>query len=323
MIVGRVLFAIFAALATVPAPAAAQPFPSKTIRLIVPQGPGGPTDLLARVSAQRLQAALGQNVVVDNRGGAGGMIAAKAVAGSEPDGHTLLLGNTSVLVLVPILSRRPQLDPAKSFAPVAKLAESYQVLVVNPAVPAKSVRELVAHARANPGKLNFASAGIGNTIHLAGELFNARAGTKIVHVPYNSGAEATRAVLGGQVQMTFVNLNAVLSLVAGGKLRALAYTGPERAPKLPDVPTMIESGYADFVVRAFFGVVAPARTPTGVIDKLNASINAEMMSKEMQTALARMAALGGSGSASEFAAFIASERKRWSAVAKAANIRID
>jgi tripartite-type tricarboxylate transporter receptor subunit TctC len=206
---------------------------------------------------------------------------------------------------------------------VAKLSESYQVLVVHPSVPAKSVRELADYAKANPGKLNFASAGVGNTIHLAGELFNSRAGTKIVHVPYNSGAEATRAVLGGQVQMSFVNITAVLSLVAGGKLRALAYTGPQRAAQLPDVPTMIESGYPDFVVRAFFGVVAPARTPAAIVDKLNATVNAEMSSKEMQTALARMGAVGGSGSAKDFETFIAAERARWGAVAKAANIRID
>jgi tripartite-type tricarboxylate transporter receptor subunit TctC len=266
---------------------------------------------------------LGQNVVAENRGGAGGMIAAKAVAGADPDGYTLLLGNTSVLVLVPILSQKVKFDPAAAFAPVAKLSESYQVLVVHPSVPAKSVRELADYAKTNPGKLNFASAGVGNTIHLAGELFNSRAGTKIVHVPYNSGAEATRAVLGGQVQMSFVNITAVLSLVAGGKLRALAYTGPQRAAQLPDVPTMIESGYPDFVVRAFFGVVAPARTPAAIVDKLNATVNAEMSSKEMQTALARMGAVGGSGSAKDFETFIAAERARWGAVAKAANIRID
>src|SRR5262249_23099059 len=156
------------------------------------------------------------------------------------------------------------------------------VLVVNPALPVRTVAELVAYAKANPNKLNYSSAGIGNTIHLAGELFNHSAGTKIVHVPYNSGAEATTAVLGGQVQMTFVNVTGLPPLIADGKLRALAVTSPQRLALLPDVPTMVESGYPDFVVRAFFGMVAPAGTPTPIVDKLNATINAGMTSKEMQ-----------------------------------------
>jgi tripartite-type tricarboxylate transporter receptor subunit TctC len=197
------------------------------------------------------------------------------------------------------------------------------VLVVHPSLPVKTVADLVAYAKANPGKLNYASAGIGNTIHLAGELFNASAGTSIVHVPYNSGAEATTAVLGGQVQMTFVNITGLPPLIADGKLRALAVTSPKRLALLPDVPTMIESGYPDFLVRAFFGLVAPAGTPAPIVDKLNATINAEMTSNEMQTTLKRLGAEPGTGTAADFAAFIAAERRRWSAVAKSANISID
>ena len=204
---------------------------------------------------------LGQNVIIENRGGAGGVIAAKAAGSAEPDGYTLFIGNTSVLVQIPILSQTAGYDPAKLFAPVARLAESYQVLFVHPSLPVKTMAELVAYAKANPGKLNYSSAGIGNTIHLAGELFNHSAGINIVHVPYNSGAEATTAVLGGQVQMTFVNITGLPPLIADGKLRALAVTSPKRLAALPDVPTMIESGYPDFMVRAFFGVVAPAATP--------------------------------------------------------------
>jgi tripartite-type tricarboxylate transporter receptor subunit TctC len=303
--------------------AGAQTYPERLIRIIVPQGPGGPTDLLARVTAQRLQAAYGQNVIIENRGGAGGVIAAKAAGSAEADGYTLFMGNTSVLVLIPILSKTAGYDPAKLFVPVARIAESYQVLVVHPSLPVKTVAELVAFAKANPSKLNYSSAGIGNTIHLAGELFNHTAGIKIVHVPYNSGAEATTAVLGGQVQMTFVNITGLPPLIAEGKLRALAVTSPKRLALLPDVPTMVESGYPDFVVRAFFGLVAPAATPAPIVDKLNATINAEMTSNEMQTTLKRLGAEAGSGSAAEFAAFIAQERRRWSAVAKAANISID
>jgi tripartite-type tricarboxylate transporter receptor subunit TctC len=319
----RSLLALMIVIALPTGMAHAQSYPDRLIRIIVPQGPGGPTDLLARVAAQRLQATLHQNVIIENRGGAGGVIAAKAAGSADPDGYTLFMGNTSVLVLVPILSRAPTYDPAKLFTPVARLAESYQVLVVHPSLPVKTVAELVAYAKANPGKLNYASAGIGNTIHLAGELFNHSAGIKLVHVPYNSGAEATTAVLGGQVQMTFVNITGLPPLMADGKLRPLAVTSPKRLPLLPDVPTMIESGYPDFVVRAFFGLVAPAGTPGAIVDKLNATINAGMTSTEMQTTLKRLGAEAGSGTAADFAAFIADERRRWSAVAEAANIKID
>jgi tripartite-type tricarboxylate transporter receptor subunit TctC len=319
----RTILAVLTALGLMTGAANAQSYPDKLVKIIVPQGPGGPTDLLARVTAQRLQTAYGQNVIIENRGGAGGVIAAKAAGSAEGDGYTLFMGNTSVLVLIPILSKTANYDPAKLFAPIARLAESYQVLVVHPSLPVKTVAELVAYAKANPNKLNYSSAGIGNTIHLAGELFNHSAGIKIVHVPYNSGAEATTAVLGGQVQMTFVNITGLPPLIADGKLRALAVTSPKRLAALPDVPTMVESGYPDFVVRAFFGIVAPAATPAVIVDKLNATINAEMTSTEMQTTLRRLGAEAGSGTAADFAAFIADERRRWSAVAKAANISID
>jgi tripartite-type tricarboxylate transporter receptor subunit TctC len=323
MTLTRNLFAILTAFGLMAGAALAQSYPDKLVRILVPQGPGGPTDLLARVTAQRLQAALGQNFIIENRGGAGGVIAAKTAGSAEPDGYTLFMGNTSVLVLIPILSRSANYDPGKLFTPVARIAESYQVLVVNPSLPVKTVAELVAYAKANPNKLNYSSAGIGNTIHLAGELFNHAAGISIVHVPYNSGAEATTAVLGGQVQMTFVNITGLPPLIADGKLRALAVTSPKRLAALPDVPTMLESGFPDFVVRAFFGIVAPTGTPAAIVDKLNATINAGMSSKEMQTTLDRLGAQAGTGSAADFAAFIADERRRWSAVAKAANISID
>ena len=319
----RSIVAVLTAIGLMTGAAGAQSYPDRLVKIIVPQGPGGPTDLLARVAAQRLQTAYGQNVIIENRGGAGGVIAAKAAGSAEGDGYTLFMGNTSVLVLIPILSKTASYDPARLFTPVARLAESYQVLVVHPSLPVKTVAELVAYAKSNPSKLNYSSAGIGNTIHLAGELFNHSAGVNIVHVPYNSGAEATTAVLGGQVQMTFVNITGLPPLIADGKLRALAVTSPKRQALLPDVPTMIESGYPDFVVRAFFGIVAPAATPAAIVDKLNATINAEMTSNEMQTTLKRLGAEAGSGTAADFAAFIADERRRWSAVAKAANISID
>jgi tripartite-type tricarboxylate transporter receptor subunit TctC len=229
----RSIVAVLTAIGLMTGAAGAQSYPDRLVKIIVPQGPGGPTDLLARVAAQRLQTAYGQNVIIENRGGAGGVIAAKAAGSAEGDGYTLFMGNTSVLVLIPILSKTASYDPARLFTPVARLAESYQVLVVHPSLPVKTVAELVAYAKTNPSKLNYSSAGIGNTIHLAGELFNHSAGVNIVHVPYNSGAEATTAVLGGQVQMTFVNITGLPPLIADGKLRALAVTSPKRQALLP------------------------------------------------------------------------------------------
>jgi tripartite-type tricarboxylate transporter receptor subunit TctC len=304
-------------------PGNAQSYPDHLIKLIVPQTAGGPTDLLARVTAQRLQVAFGQNVVTENRGGAGGVIAAKQVGSAEPDGHTLLLGNTSVLVHIPILSRSAGYDPGKIFAPVARLAVSYQVIFVHPSVPATSMQEFIAYAKANPGKLNYSSAGVGNTLHLAGELLKYRTGIDLTHVPYNSGSEAMTAVLGGQVQMSMVSLSGLLPLFQEGKLRALATTSPTRFPELPDVPTMIESGFPDFTVPAFFGVVAPAGTPRNIVDKLNTTINQELASPEMQKTLTNMGAVRGTGSAQDFSDFIAAERRKWQAVADATGIRID
>jgi tripartite-type tricarboxylate transporter receptor subunit TctC len=317
--------ALLAALASAPFArmASAQSYPAHMIRLFVPQGPGGPTDIVARVIGQGLQAALGQNVVIENRAGAGGAIAAKAAAAAEPDGHTLFLANTSTLVIIPTLSRSAGYDATRSFAPVAQLAEISQVLIVHPSIPVGSVGELVAYAKSNPGKLNYSSAGIGNILHLAGELFKASAGIDIVHVPYNSGASAVTAVLGGQVQMVFVNITGLQPLIAEGKLRALAVTSLARSPELPAVPTMIESGFADFVVRAFFGLVAPAGTPEAILDRLNAVINGTLRSPDLQKTFESLGAEIALGSPADFAASIATECRRWEAVANAAGIRLD
>jgi len=323
MTMTRGILAAAAALCIAMGAALAQTYPDRLVRIVVPQSPGGPTDLLARSIAQRLQAAYGQNVIAENRGGAGGTIAARAVAAAEPDGYTLLLGNTSVLVHIPILFRNAGYDPAKAFAPVARLSTSYQVVFVHPSVPAKSMPELIVYAKANPGKLNFSSAGVGNTLHLTGELLKVRAGIDIVHVPYNSGGEALRAVLGNQAQISFVNFSGLLPLLRDGKIRAIAVTSPKRFKELPDIPTMIESGFPDFTVPAMFGVVAPAATPRAIVNRLNATVNRQLVTPEMQKVLATMGAEAGSGSPEEFAAFIAAERRKWEAVAKAAKLRID
>lgn len=301
----------------------AQTYPYHPVRIVVPQGPGGPTDLLAHAIGQRMQAVYGHKVLIENRGGSSGVVAARAVANTQPDGYTLLMGNTSALVLVPMLSQTMSYDPTKLFTPVARIAESYQVLLVNPSVPAKTVAELIAYASANPGKLNYASTGIGNTNHLSGELFSRGAGVNIVHVPYFSGLDASNALLNNQVQMTFINVAGLQPLIADGRLRALAVTSAERQAQLPDVPTMIESGFPGFVVRPFFGIVAPAGTPTPIIDKLNATINDEMSSIEMKATLKHLDASAGSGTAAEFATFIADDRTRWLKTLRAANLGVD
>ena len=245
------------------APAHAQAYPTKTIKLVVPFGPGGPTDVAARVVAQVVQSGLGQSVVIENRPGAGGATGTKSVAAAEPDGYTMLIGTSATLGVVPALVKNPGYDPIKSFAPVAKISDSTTVLVVPPSFPANSIAELVAYAKANPGKLSYASAGHGNQTQLAAELLLARAGIKAVHVPYKSGAEMVTAVLGEQVQMTFPDISILLPLIQEKKIKALAVTSATRHPQLPDVPTMAESGIADYVTTFWTGVVAPAGTPAG------------------------------------------------------------
>jgi tripartite-type tricarboxylate transporter receptor subunit TctC len=319
----RCLLILFAAAALLTSPTQAQNYPDRVIKIVVPQGAGGPTDLLARVVAQRLQTVLGQNVIIENRGGAGGVIASKMVAAAEPDGYTLLLGNSSTLAIIPALSRNAGYDPEKAFAPVAKLVETSQLLLVNPAVPAKTIGELVAYAKANPGKLSFASAGVGNILHLSGEMLKARAGIDMVHVPYNSGAETVTAVFSGNVPMTFVGINGIAPLVTEGRVRALVTTSPHRLAEFPTVPTMIESGYPDFVVRAFFGLVAPAGTPAAIVAKLNNAIEGGLASPEMQKAFTGIGGEAAPGSPADFAASIASERAKWSAVGKAAGVSLD
>jgi tripartite-type tricarboxylate transporter receptor subunit TctC len=303
-------------------PVAAQNFPDRPIRLIVPAGPGGPTDLPARLVSQILPK-LGQPAVVENRAGAGGAIGARAVIGAAPDGYTLLIGNTSVLAVFPAVSASAGYDPASHFAPVAKVSESYQILVVPSSSPFTSVRELVAYAKANPGKLDIAHTGAGGLPHLTTELFKSLAGIDIVGVPYKSGGEAVTAVLAGQVHMTFEGITILLPLIREGRLRALAVTSRERTALAPDLPTMIEAGVPDYEVTTFNGVVAPAGTPGSIVDTLNAAINEGLQTAETQGFLQKLGAVSQAGSPAAFGAFIAAENRKWSAVAKAAGVKID
>jgi len=320
MITRRNLLAVSAACAVTPA--AAQSFPDKPIRLIVPSAPGGPTDIPARLLSQILPK-LGQPAIVENRPGAGGAIGARAVATAAPDGTTLLIGNTSVLAVIPAVSASAGYDPAKSFAPVAKISESYQVLVVSPATPWTSVREFVSDAKANPGKFNLAHTGAGGLPHLTAELFKASTGLELVGVPYKSGGEAVTALIGGQVHCTFEAISILLPLIRDGKVRALGLTGRSRTPLAPDIPTMIEAGVPDYEVTTFYGVVAPAGTPAEIVAKLNAAINEGFAADDMRTAMTKLGSSLALGTADEFGRFMAAQGAKWSALAKAANIKVD
>jgi tripartite-type tricarboxylate transporter receptor subunit TctC len=307
-------------------PAAAQPgsYPAaRPVKMVVPFPPGGPVDVTARILSQHLPRTLGQTVIVENRAGAAGALGAKAVAGAEPDGYTLLCGNISTLVVVPAVTNNRDYDPGKVFIPVAKVSQNYEVLVVHPAFAAKSVAELVAHAKANPGKLNFGSAGHGNATHLAAELFKLKTGTDIVHVPYKGAADAVTGVLGGQVQMFFGDIAGMLPLLQQGTLRALAISSDTRSTLLPDLPTMIESGVPDYVVLTYVGVVAPAGTAPSIVGKLNAAINESLTAPEVAAAFGKLGAEVRPASPRDFADFLAAETQKWSNLARAANIRIE
>jgi tripartite-type tricarboxylate transporter receptor subunit TctC len=313
----------FPAIALLVFAAAAQPYPARPVKMVVPFPPGGPVDVSARILSQHLPRTLGQTVIVENRAGAAGALGAKAVAGAEPDGYTLLCGNISTLVVVPAVTNNRDYDPSKVFIPVAKVSQNYEVLVVHPAFAAKSVAELVARARANPGKLNFGSAGHGNATHLAAELFKLKTGTDIVHVPYKGAADAVTGVLGGQVEMFFGDIAGMLPLLQQGTLRALAISSETRSPLVPDVPTMIESGVPDYVVLTYVGVVAPAGTAAGIVGRLNAAINESLTAPEVAAAFAKLGAEVKPAPPQDFANFLAMETQKWSSLARAANIRIE
>ncbi len=303
--------------------AAAQAYPDKPIRIIVPAGPGGPTDLPARLASQILPPKFGQPVVIENRPGVGGVLGARAVIASAPDGYTLMAGNTSVLAVFPSVSASAGYDPRTAFVPVAKVSESYQILVVHASSPWKTVKELVDHARTNPGKLNYAHTGAGGLPHLTGELFRWRSGADFVGVPYRSGGEAVTAVLSEAVHLTFESITILLPLIQEGKVRALAITSRARTPLAPDLPTMIEAGVPDYEVTTFNGLVAPAGTPASIVNSLNAAMNEGMNTPDVKAIIARLGAVAPLGSPADFSAFIAEQNAKWQAVAKAANIKVN
>jgi tripartite-type tricarboxylate transporter receptor subunit TctC len=314
---------VAAAFTALPGLVAAQGYPARPMRLVVPFPPGGSTDILARALGQKLAEVWGQQVIVDNRPGAGGSIGAEAVAKAAPDGYTLLMAHIGTLAVNPALYPKLGYDAAKDFAPVSLVAIVPNVLVVHPSVPAKNVAELIDYARKNPGKLNYSSGGNGSAAHLAMEYFKLQTKTDIVHVPYKGTVPAVTDLIAGQVSLTMTGAPAVMPHAQSGKLRALGVSSTARLDAFAQVPTIAESGVPGFDATQWYGVVAPAGTPADIIAKLNAAIVAIMSSREMKDRLNTEGAIASVTSPEAFAAFIDAERKRWAAVVKAANMRPD
>src|SRR5262245_4297594 len=264
---------------------AAQQYPSKPIRLVVPFPPGGSTDIVARIVAQKLGTQLGQQLVIENRDGAGGTVGTAVAARASADGYTLVVGTTSTHVVAPSVYQKLEYDPVKDFAPVSLMAVTPYLLVVNPSVPAKSLKELVELMKSKPGKMNYASAGVGSTTHLAMEMLKGASNTNAVHVPYKGNGPAGTAVIAGQVEILFGSLPAVLPHAKAGKVRALAVGTPKRSPSLPDVPTVAESGYPGFDASLWLAIMAPAGTPAPVLERLQKEIVAAVNAKDPSESL--------------------------------------
>jgi len=298
-------------------------YPTKPVRLVVPFPPGGTTDILARAIAQRYSEAFGQPFVVDNRPGAGGNIGSELVAKSPPDGYTLLMGTVGTHAINPSLYAKMPYDHVKDFVPVILVAGVPNVLVVNPSLPVNSVQELIAYAKANPNKLNFASSGNGTSIHLSGELFKTMTGVQMTHVPYKGSAPALTDLIGGQVQLMFDNLPSSLQFIKAGKLRALAVTSLARSSTLPELPTLAESGLPGFEASSWFGVLAPAGTPNDIVKKLNGEIAAWLASPDAKEKLAAQGAIAAGGTPDAFVTHIAAESAKWAKVVKASGAHVD
>lgn len=301
----------------------AEDYPSRPIRIVVPFAVGGTSDLVTRIVGQALGAELKTAVVIDNRPGAGGNIGSELVAHSAPDGYTLLMGTVATHGINATLYKKMPFDPVRDFAPVSLVASTPSVLEVNTAVPAKSVQELIAYARQNPGKLYFGSAGNGSSHHLAGELFAAMAGVKMTHVPYRGTAGAVTDTIGGQVQVIFDTLPSAMPFVKSGQLRALAVTSPQRDPSLPDLPTLAESGLPGYEVGSWYGLLAPAGTPPAVVDKLSKLVARIVRRPDIRQKLSEQGATPVGDTPAEFASHIQSELKKWAPVVKASGAQVD
>jgi tripartite-type tricarboxylate transporter receptor subunit TctC len=302
--------------------AAADAYPSRPIRIVVPYAVGGATDLITRVVAQSLSASLGVSVVVENRPGAGGTVASKAVSLAEPDGYTLLTATNGPFAIGPAIYSNIGYDPIRSFSPIAYLADAPDLLVVRGDLPVRTLAELFAYARAHPGELNY-GAGAGTPANLIIEWLKARTGSNIVYIPHKGGAPATTDLLAGQTQVGIEILAPLLPHVRDGKLTPLAVTGARRSLELPDVPTLTESGFPGAAFVAAFGIVAPAGTPAEIVAKLNRAINDSLASEPMKATLAKIGFQSNIGTPGDFAAFIADEMARWAEVARLVHVKIE
>jgi len=300
--------------------AAAQSYPNRAITLVIPFAPGGSTSIVGRAIADKMSELLGEKVVVDNRPGAGGTVGTKAVAKSEPDGYTLVLGYTGTLAIGPSLYKNVGYDPRKDFAPIGLIGNAPNSLVVNPSFPAKTVAELIAYAKANPAKVNFGSAGAGTASHITGEYFARSAGITLVHIPYKGTGPALTDLLGGHIPMAFAPIPASHPNVSAGKLRALAVTSTTRSNLLPDVPTMAEAGLAGFDASLYYGLVAPAGTPRTIIDKLNKVLREALASEEVKKQLGNDGTEITPGTPEDYADFIDKDEKKWAQLVKSSGV---
>ena len=306
-------------LAAVATPAGAQQYPTRAVRVIVASSPGSGVDIVSRIVALKLSAGLGQQVIVDNRAGAGANLGAEIAAKAPADGYTLLMGTPAHAINVSMYSGL-NYDIIRDFTPVSLVSTGQYVVIVHPSVPARTVKALIALARSKPGELAYGSAGPGNSTHLAGELFNSMAGTRMLHVPYKGSGPGLIDLISGQLQLMFANLTAGLPHMRSNRVRALAVTGPVRTSLLPDLPTVAESALPGYAVTSYFGILVPTGTPATIIAKLNAEIIKALRAADVQATLATEGAEAAGGSPEEFAAFIRSEITRWTAAVKTAGL---
>jgi tripartite-type tricarboxylate transporter receptor subunit TctC len=314
------ILAIAAAMIGAPRPAAAQTYPDRVITLVVPYPAGGGNDVLARIVAERMGKALGQQIVVENRGGAGGTIATRQVAKSTPDGYTLLIA-TSSLAINPSLYPNVGYDPRKDFAPVGLIASSSNVVLVHPSVAARSIAELIALAKQSPGKLDFASTGSGSSVHLAAELFASMANIRLTHIPYKGSGPALTDLLGGHVAIMFGTLPPSIGLVKDGKVRALGVTGTHRSPLFPDLPTVAEAGLPGYEAVLHYGLVAPAGTPQPIVDKLNAALRAALADDAVRARMMTEGAEPLPSTPEAYATDIDHEEIKWSKIVQASGAK--
>ena len=316
-------FLIWIGASLLPGAAHAQAYPAKPVRMIVPFAPGGTTDVLARLVAQKLTDSMGQQFIIENRPGAGGNIGTELAVKSPADGYTLVMSFDGTMAINPNTYAKMPFDPQKDLVAVANVAQVPLLIVVHPGVAAKNIAEFVALAKASPARLNYSSAGHGSTGHLTGELFRARAGIELVHVSYKGGGQAVQDLLGGQIQMLVTALPTVEGHLKGGKLRALAFTSARRVPGAPDVPTLAESGYPGFEVLSWYGILTPAGTPQDIVRKLNAEINRVLQAPDVRERLMSLGTEPTGGTPEQFAQVIRADTARWAKVVDDAKIRIE